>query len=941
VRRGAALLSSILLSAAAAAGPLRVPYRRFVLDNGLTVILHEDHSVPIVGVNTWYRVGSANERKGRTGFAHLFEHLMFLGSQHVANGQFDRLLEEAGGDNNASTGNDRTNYYEVVPKNALELALWLDADRMATLGPTMTAGKIETEREVVKNERRESVENRPYGRTEETLARHLFPQGHPYSSPVIGSMEDLDAASVSDVREFFAQFYVPNNAILALAGDFPAGEAERLVRKYFSWIPRGPPTAPLRPPPVEIAGEDRIVLEDRVELSRLTLAWVTPARLRPGDAALDLAAEILSGDKTSRLYRRLVYETEVAQDVDAAQDSLALASIFRISATARPGHGLSEVERAIDEELARFRRDGPTPEELRKAKNVVEAAFLRRLERVGGFGGIADELAAYEMEAGEPDFFEQDLDAYRRVCPQDIAEAVRAWLPATHRVVLSVVPTGKEKLAARTAGPESPRTENLAENVDWKNPPAPGAPSDVALPPIVRSRLPNGLEVWVMEKHSAPIVRADVVVESGSSSDPTDEPGLADVTLASLVLGTKGRDALKVSSDANVLGAELAAAAGWDSSVVSLDVPSAHWGEGLDLLADVVLRPTFPEADLARLRRQRDAALREDLSEPRYLAERAFALDLYGPGHPYGRPPAGTLASIRKIDRRDVERSYERHFRAGSAAVVVVGDVEAAAAAAAVAARFGSWKGGTDSPPSFPARTPGPRILLVDKPGAAQSELRVGQVGVSRSFADYFPLEVMNTLLGGAYTSRLNHNLRERHGWAYGADSIFSLRRVPGPFIASAAVHTDATAPALAEMLAEIRRIVAEAPTEEELRRAKNSLALSLPQTLETPGQIADRLDRLFSDGRPADFYDRFVARVAAVRAEDVRNVARETIRPDRLAIVIVGDVAKIRPEIEKRNLGRVEVVRYDPERGALSAAGAAAGGSRHEASSSNSVLQK
>src|SRR6058998_2442899 len=442
-----------LLSASPAvhlsAQSLRVPYETFTLPNGLQVILHEDHAVPVVAVNIWYHVGSADEQPGRTGFAHLFEHIMFMGSQHVLTGEFDRLLEAAGADNNGSTTEDRTNYYEDGPANALPLMLYLDADRMGFLLPEMTVEKVDLQRGVVQNERRQSYENRPYGLAEENILERLYPTNHPYHWPVIGSMADLQAATLEDVRHFFQTYYTPNNATLAVAGDITAQDARQLVQRYFGDIPRGPAVTRTPPPPVQVAGVIRAVLEDRVQLPRVYDAWHTVKAFSPDDATLDVLANVLAGGRSSRLYRRLVYELQIATDVVAFQDGGRIDGKFELWATARPGHDLTELERVIDEEIGKIAQAGPTPREVERAQNSFEAQFLSRMERVGGFGGKADQLNFYNYFVGTPDYFQKDLDRYRKVTAVDVQGAVRRYLVDAHRVVLSVVPQGKPELAVK------------------------------------------------------------------------------------------------------------------------------------------------------------------------------------------------------------------------------------------------------------------------------------------------------------------------------------------------------------------------------------------------------------------------------------------------------------------------------------------------------------
>jgi len=443
MKPSAALLLLALAAPAAAQAPpppIEVKYTEFALPNGLHVILHEDHSVPIATVNTWYRVGSANELPGRTGFAHLFEHLMFMGSGHAPYGEFDSQLESVGGGNNASTANDRTNYYIDVPSNALELALFLESDRMGYLLDAMNPKTVDAQRDVVKNERRQSYENRPYGMADIALNEMLYPEGHPYHWPVIGYMEDLTAASYEDVVNFFRTYYTPADASLVVAGDIDPARTRQLVEKWFSDVKPGPRPKPLTIPGVALTGVQKKTMTDRVQLPRLTLAWLTPRHFEPGDAALDIVADVLAGGKNSRLYKRLVYELQIAQDVSAFQESMDLSSAFQIVATPRPGHTVEELQTVIDEEIARLQREAPSAHEVERSLNQIEASFYNRMERLGGFGGKADQINGYFSKTGDPDYFNEDLGRYRALSASDVRAAAEAFLPRDRRVELTVQP---------------------------------------------------------------------------------------------------------------------------------------------------------------------------------------------------------------------------------------------------------------------------------------------------------------------------------------------------------------------------------------------------------------------------------------------------------------------------------------------------------------------
>jgi len=450
MKRAAAFLILVLAAPAAAQTPVASPpaspsridvsYTQFTLPNGLRVVVHEDHSVPMVTVNMWYHVGSARERAGRTGFAHLFEHLMFMGSGHVKPGEFDQWLEAAGGDNNGSTETDRTNYWINVPANSLELALFLESDRMGYLLDTMTPKTVDAQRDVVKNERRQSVENRPYGMAEVVLGELLYPQGHPYHWPVIGYMEDLTAASYDDVVAFFKKYYAPSNASLVVAGDLQTQEARRLIEKWFGDVKSAAPPEPMTIPGAALTSVQKKTITDRVQLPRLYLAWLTPRHYEPGDATLDMVADVLAGGKNSRLYKRLVYDMQIAQDVSAFQASAALSSSFQITATPRPGHTVAELQKVIDEEIQKLQREAPTSHELERSVNQIEASFYNRMERVGGFGGKADQLNAYVTFTGDPDWFNEDLARYRALSPRDLSAAALEFLPLDKRVELIVEP---------------------------------------------------------------------------------------------------------------------------------------------------------------------------------------------------------------------------------------------------------------------------------------------------------------------------------------------------------------------------------------------------------------------------------------------------------------------------------------------------------------------
>jgi len=911
----AALLAQGATEVAAGAQAVpRIAFHKYQLPNGLDVILVEDHRLPLVAVNLWYHVGPANERPGRTGFAHLFEHMMFQGSGHVPNGSHIALLEGAGAtDLNGTTDFDRTNYFETVPSNQLELALWLESDRMGFLLDTLDQSKLTRQKDVVRNERRQSIENRPYGLVDEELFHQLYPPGHPYHADVIGSHADIEAARLEDVRSFFSQYYVPNNASLAIVGDFDEAQARALVGKYFGPIARGAPVPRIdaRTPP--ITSEKRVTVTDRVELPRVSMAWLTPPIYQRGDAEADLLAEILGGGKSSRLYKRLVYERQIAQDVSADQQSLALGSVFEIAATANPGNKPEALARAIDEEVAAIAATAPTRKELERARNSMTSQIIRGLERLGGFGGIADRLNRYNHYLGDPDFLAQDLARYQSVTPAAIRELAAHALVRNARVVIYGVPGERivhDVPRGTAAELEAAGKASSADSAsDWRSKtPAPGPPSPLTLPVPQRFALPNGLTVLLLEQHQLPVVAANLVVLSGSDANPPGEPGLAAFTADMLREGTTRRSALAIADDTAQIGALLTTSSTSDYSSIEVRTLTSQVDAAFDLLADVTLRPAFAPQEIERVRSARLTQLQQQRDSPNAIASRVLNAAIYGAEHPYGSIELGTRASLEKLTREQLVEFWRRGYVPGKAALVVAGDLSQAELERLASKHFGAWSGAA-SRSDLPALQPrgGRRIIVVDRGQSPQTALRVGAVGVARSDPDYVPLAIMNAALGGIFTSRINLNLREKHGYTYGASSAFAFRRGPGPFTVGAGVRTDATAPAVKEIFVELERMRTEDLSADELKLARDALAQSLPGVFETTPQATRTIGNLFVYALPLDYYHLLPQWIQAVTAADVRRVAREHLHPEEMVVVAVGDSGRIAPELAGLALGSVE----------------------------------
>jgi zinc protease len=888
-------------------------FEKYKLKNGLEVILVEDHRLPLVAVNLWYHVGPANEREGRTGFAHLFEHMMFQGSKHVGDDSHFQLLEAAGAsDINGTTEFDRTNYFETLPSNQLELALWLESDRMGFLLDKLDARALENQRDVVRNERREG-ENAPYGMVEEEMWHTLFPKSHPYYAWVIGSHADIEAARLDDVREFFKTYYSPNNASLTIVGDVDKAKTKALVEKYFGPIPAGQPVPKIDVKTPPIAAEKRVTVTDQIELPRIYMAWLTDPIYKPGDAEADLLAGILGGGKSSRLYKKLVYEKQIAQDVIAQQESLILGSVFYIQATAKPGVKLEDLEKAIDEEIDLMRTQGPTQVEVERAQNTNEALIVRGLETLGGFGGVADLLNKYNHYLGDPGYLAKDLERYRNATTASIKKVASDKLTKNTRVIIYGVKGEKvindpPKTAEKAEA--APVQQSTDKSQDWRNQqPQAGPASSLTLPVPKSFKLANGLTVMLVERHNLPVVSANLVVLRGSEANPTDRPGLAAFTADMLDEGTEKRSTLQIADDVARIGATLATGSTSDSSFVAVRALKKNADAAFEVFSDVSLHPAFSQKEIDRIRNQRLTQYLQQRDNPGVLANKVFFNEVYGPKHPYGYMELGTEESLKAINHDELAKFWSAGYVPENAALVVAGDLTEAELRALAETHFGKWRGTRVQVPvpTFSGDVLR-RVVVVDKPGSPQTELRVGHVGVARSNPDYVPIEVMNTMLGGLFSSRINMNLREKNGYTYGAFSAFIYRRGPGPFFAGSGVRTDVTAPAVKEILNEIERMRTTRLTPEELKAAKDSMSRSLPGFFETTPQVAGSIGQLFVYDLPLDYYRALPARVNAVTAADVQRVAEKYLSPKSMVVVAVGDRSKIEAELKKLDIGPIEV---------------------------------
>ncbi len=919
---GLVLLSALALSLSAvktqaADRAPEIRYERYKLSNGLEILLHEDHKLPIVAVDIWYHVGPMKERAGRTGFAHLFEHMMFEGSKHVGEKAHFKYLEQAGATEiNGTTNFDRTNYFETVPANQFETALWLESDRMGFLLDTLDRAKLTNQRDVVRNEKRQG-EGTPYGIVDEEVYHQLFPKGHPYYADVIGSHADVEAARLNDVREFFTQYYAPNNATMAIAGDYDPATIKALIEKYFGPIPTGPKVdvTPVVTP--AITAERRTVVTDTVQLPKVILAWLAPPAFSPGDADADIAAHILGSGKSSRMYRELVYKQQIAQSASCYDDSESLASTFQCELIAKPGVTPEKLEAEAEKIIADLSASGPTAEEVEWSRNKIETGLISGLQRLGGFGGVADQLNYYNQYTGDPGYLPKDLSRYDAVTPASVQKVAQATLGKDQRVVvygipgkkvLNDVPRSPEDTDANVViKPQHPPEFEAAQA--WRaTPPPPGPERPLVLPKPSVFTLSNGLTVYLVERHELPIVAVSLQTLAGGAANPPDRPGLAGITAALLTEGTDKRNSEQIANEASLLGTDLSSSSGADSASLSISLLSRHLTRGLDLLADSAQHPSFPTADLERLRARRLTGLLQQQDNPVQLALRAGQLNLFGAANPYAYDALGTADSLHAITRDDVAGFFAKNYGPRASLLELTGDVTPAEARKLAEEAFGKWTSSAEpvTPPPAPP-VPDRKILLVDKPGSPQTALLTFGVGLPRSSPDYPAVTVMNTMLGGLFSSRINMNLREEHGYTYGASSFFRYYRGTGPFISYALVRTDVTAPATEQLFKELDGIHTRPLTDAELRQSKNSIIRSLPGEFESANGVNGQLSNLWLFNLPQDYYATLPAKIEAVTSADAQAAAAKYIRPENLLVIEVGDKSKIGQSLKDLKLGPVE----------------------------------
>jgi len=878
-----------------------IPYQKFVLDNGLTVIVHEDHKAPIVAVNTWYHVGSKNEKPGKTGFAHLFEHLMFGGSEHSKDRYIDAMERIGATDLNGTTNSDRTNYFENVPTSALDMTLWLESDRMGHLLGSFDEKTLTLQRGVVQNEKRQG-ENQPYGVTRQLITQNTYPAGHPYSWTTIGEMADLDAASMNDVKEWFRTYYGPSNVVLVLAGDIDLKTAKEKVQKYYGDIPPGPPVNHQSVWIAKMSGTHRQTVQDRVPQARIYKIWNMPQYGSAEADYLDLVSDVLSSGKSSRFYKRLVYDDQIATDANAFVSPSEIGGQFRAQATARPGQDLRQVEKELDEELARFLKDGPTADELARVKAQFEANFIRGIERIGGFGGKSDRLAQGQVFVGNPEAYKIQLKRVHDATAEDLKAAANKWL-SDGVYILEVTPFPDFKAEANGA--------------DRSKMPTPGAPPELKLPKLQRSTLSNGLKVILAERHEVPLVNFTLAFDAGYAADQLASAGTSSMTMALLNGGTKTMNALQISDRQELLGAQISAGSNLDLSTVHLSSLKSKLDDSLALYADVVLNPAFPQSDFDRQQKQTLAGIKREENSPVAAALRVMPGLLYGNDHAYGNPltGSGTSASVGKMTRDDLVKFHDAWFKPNNATLVIVGDTTLSEVAPKLEKLFSAWKSGnvpkkTVKTVNLPAKS---TVYLIDKPGAQQSVIVAGVVAPPEGNPKEIAIEAMNDGLGGNFGARLNMNLREDKHWSYGASMRLWDARGQRPYLAVAPVQTDKTKESLVEMNKEFHDVVGSRPlSQEELEKVQANETLSLPGSRETQNAVGGSILDLVQFGLPDDYYETYAGKVRALKTSDLADAAHLVVHPDQLTWVIVGDRAKIEAGVKELNLGELKYLGPD-----------------------------
>jgi predicted Zn-dependent peptidase len=918
-----------LATAKPAAAPLAVaiPYQQFTLPNGLRVIVHSDRKAPIVAVNIWYHVGSKDEMPGKSGFAHLFEHLMFQGSENHHGEYFEPFKQVGVTDQNGTTNTDRTNYFENVPTSALDTALFMESDRMGHLLGAIGQAELDEQRGVVQNEKRQG-ENQPYGRSDDILTRALYPAGHPYHHTTIGSMNDLNAASLDDVKTWFRSWYGPNNAVLVLAGDIDLATAKAKVEKYFGDIP-ATATLPAKPPMIAARKTStRATMTDRVAQTRIMRVWNVPQYSSPDIERLQLFAQVLGGSRASRLDKRLYFGDKTVDHVSASVDASELGGTFDVTADVKAGVDPAVVEKAITEELDKLLAQGPTAAELEQARTVFKASFVRGVERIGGFGGKADALAECTVYTGNPGCFRDQLARIASSTPAQIKTVANHWLRAGDYTLtinpgpvtpLVEDPTVTAPAPARIPKPD-PKYRTLATGLDRsKGVPLPDKFPELKFPALQRGSLSNGMKLILAERHDVPVVQISMEFPGGFSADQGRKAGTAGFTMGMLDEGAGPYDAIAMGNRSEALGAIIGANASLDEADVGLSALKEKLDDSLALYADVIRRPRFDAGEIERVRANWLSDIEQEKTVPSGMTQRVIAPLVFGAGHPYAIPFTGSgyQADIASLSRDEMLAWHREQLRPDTATVMIVGDTTLAEITPLLEKYFGDWKAPAGAKPviTIPAVAlpSSPRVFLIDQPGAIQSNITVSQLAPPVTDAHAVDFDIANGVIGGDFTSRLNMNLREDKHWSYGVHSGASSSLGQRLWSVSAPVQSDKTLEAVKEVQREIADFAsAHAPTTAaEVARLQAINIRTLPGAYETARAVLGTIAGINRFGRPDDYVVQRMHRIEAMTPASVQEAAR-TLQPQAQTWVIVGDLSKIEAGIRALDIGPVQVIDAD-----------------------------
>jgi zinc protease len=898
-----------------------IPFSKYVLDNGLTVILHEDHSDPLVHVDVTFHVGSNREEPGRSGFAHFFEHMMFEGSANVGQGELSKILNNAGGSLNGTTNSDRTNYYETVPANQLEIALWLEADRMGLLLDAVSQEKFDIQRAAVKNERGQRVDNQPYGRVSETMMKNLYPEGHPYSWPVIGWIEDLDAATLGDLKRFFLRWYGPNNATLTIGGDLDRQQTLEWVAKYFGPIQPGPEVERLPKQPVTIERDRYVTLEDNIHLPAIAMLFPTVYYGHEDEAPLDAAAKVLGQGRASLLYQRLVQTGRaVSAYVSHSCRELSCEMMFVVIQNPSSGETLAEMEVAVRETMAEFVDRGVNEDDLQKFIAGFESGRIFGLQSVSG---KVSSLVHSELYFEDPKAVMEDIERYKRVTAEGAVAAFKQYIEGQPAVVLSIVPNGRTELAARpqdydflaaqgdlvpptvspsVPGEPSPELRRIDDDFDRSVQPAPGNNPVVTLPPIWDVQLANGVRLLAVNNDETPTVAINAIFAMGQRDEPAGKAGLASLTTSLMREATTRRSAAEFSEALERIGASVGVGSGQYDTTVTLNVLSKYLDEGMELMMERIMMPEFNQEDFDRVKSQTMESLMQARKSGPALANRALNAVMAGPTHPLSYPAGGLPDTLSKISLDDVKAFYATHIPSRLHGVLVSSNLprETTLNSLQELAQLEISQGSYEPAPQLPDSTQ-TTIYLVNKEGAAQSTVRMGHHSLKYdALGDYYRAGLMNFNLGGTFDSRINLNLREEKGYTYGASTRFRGGPEFGSFRFGSEINKEATAEAVSEVLRELNDYATGGMTEEEYQFLQNAIGQSDALKYETPGSKLGLLAQILRYDLPLDYRKQQQNLLKETGRETLNSLASTMIRPEALSIVVVGDVEEIRPSLEE-----------------------------------------